>query len=75
MSLSKETYNDPYILVGRSLFRTCIRRAPSPKRKGTTDYSKWDKIDSDDEAPAATAASRGGGGSSGGGGISLAYQD
>ena len=38
-------------------------------RKGTTDYSKWDAIDSDDETPAATAAaSRGGGGGSGGGG-------
>eukprot|EP00802_Teleaulax_amphioxeia_P024838 Tamp_25590.p2 GENE.Tamp_25590~~Tamp_25590.p2 ORF type:complete len:142 (+),score=39.45 Tamp_25590:156-581(+) len=34
------------------------RRAPSPKRKGTTDYSKWDAIDSDDEDDGAAASGR-----------------
>ena len=29
------------------------RRPPSPKRRGTTDYSKWDAIDSDDDEQSA----------------------
>ena len=44
------------------------RRAPSPKRKGTTDYSKWDAIDSDDDNDDAPAGRGGEGTGAAGGG-------
>jgi len=48
------------------------RRPPSPKRKDTINYSKWDAIDSDEDdpppPPRASGGGVGGGGGGGGGG-------